>query len=123
MILVDTSVWIDYFRGGDDRLTGHLHDLLESDRVALAAPVKIEILSRSSAKDRSKLRRVLQALPLLVPVPSTWERMEMWTEKAVARGERFGVADLLIAGLAADRAISLWSEDDDFRPDGETRVH
>jgi predicted nucleic acid-binding protein len=114
MILVDTSVWIDYFRGTDDRLTVHLQDLLENDAVALAAPVKIEILSGTPVKQRIKLQRVLQALPLLLPVPSTWERMEGWTGKAAGRGERFGVADLLIAGLAADHSIPLWSQDEDF---------
>jgi predicted nucleic acid-binding protein len=115
MILVDTSVWIDYFRGSDRRLTSQLHELLEDDQVALAAPVKIEILSGSSAKDLTALRRVLQALPLLIPTQSTWERMEGWTEKAVIKGERFGVADLLIAGLAADSDIPLWSKDEDFK--------
>jgi len=115
MILVDTSVWIDYFRGSDGRLTTHLQALLEDDRVALAAPVKIEILSGSSARDRVALQRVLQALPLLIPAQSTWERMEGWTEKAVAKGERFGVGDLLIAGLAADSDVPVWSRDEDFK--------
>jgi tRNA(fMet)-specific endonuclease VapC len=115
MILIDTSVWIDYFRGRDRRLTSHLHRLLEDDRVALAAPVKIELLAGSSAKDRGRLQRVLQALPLFIPAPSTWERMEAWTETAVANGERFGVADLLIAALAAEGGMRLWSHDADFR--------
>jgi predicted nucleic acid-binding protein len=115
MILVDISIWIDYFRGKDDRLVSHMWELLEDDRVALAVPVKIEILPRSSAKDRVALRRVLQALPLLMPLPSTWKRMETWAENAAAKGERFGVADLLIAALAADREIPLWSRDEDFK--------
>lgn len=114
MILVDTSVWIVYFRASDRHLTAHLQALLEEDRVSLAVPVKIEILCGSAARDRARLRRVLEALPLLIPSSSTWERMEGWIEKAVSKGERFGVADLLIAALAADRGMLLWSLDSDF---------
>jgi len=115
MILADTSVWIDYFRGANRELTAHLQALLEDDKVALAIPVKIEILSGSSAKDRTRLQRVLQALPILIPAQATWERMEAWTEKAGANGERFGVVDLLIAALAAEGDMPLWSHDADFR--------
>lgn len=114
MILVDTSVWVAYFRGSDANLAAHLRLLLEEDQVALAVPVKIEILDGSSAKELVPLRRVLEALPFLVPSASTWERVEEWVEKAVYKGERFGVGDLLIAALAADRDMALWSLDSDF---------
>jgi predicted nucleic acid-binding protein len=115
MILVDTSVWVAYFRSSAGRLTTHLQTLIEEDQVVLAVPVKIEILSGSSAKESARLRRVLEALPLLVPSRSTWERMEGWVDQAVTKGERFGVADLLIAALAAEQDLSLWSLDRDFQ--------
>jgi predicted nucleic acid-binding protein len=114
MILVDTSVWVDYFRAANRRLTTHLQALLDEDQVVMAAPVKIEILSGSPRREWLRLRRSLEALPLLIPSDSTWERMEGWIEKAVRRGERFGVTDLLIGALAAERDMELWSLDGDF---------
>lgn len=114
MILVDTSVWVAYFRASDRQLTAHLQTLLDEDKVALAIPVKIEILSGSPAGEWARLRRTLSALPLLVPVNSTWERMEGWVGKAVRKGERFGMADLLIAALAVEPEAELWSLDHDF---------
>ena len=114
MILVDTSVWIAYFRGRDRKLVLHLQSLLEDDQIALAVLVKIEILSGSSRRDWARLRRTLSALPLLVPSHSTWERMEGWIGEAVANGERFGAADLLVAALAAERELPVWSLDSDF---------
>jgi predicted nucleic acid-binding protein len=114
MILVDTSVWIEYFRNSDRRLTTHLQNLLEEDQIALAVPVKIEILGGSSARDFPRLQKVMSALPLICPSDSTWDRIEGWVEKAVSKGQRFGFADLLIAALAAERNTDLWSLDADF---------
>ena len=115
MILADTSVWVAYFRASNPHLVGHLQELLEEDQIALAIPVKMEILSGSSREERIRLRRVLTALPLLIPSEKTWDRMEEWIETAVSRGERFGVTDLLLASLAADRNARLWSLDSDFK--------
>jgi predicted nucleic acid-binding protein len=114
MILVDTSVWIAYFRASDKHLTAHLQAFLEEDQVALAIPVKIEILCGSPPREWTRLRRSLEALPLLMPSNSTWERIERWVEQAVVEGERFGMADLLIAALAVERGAELWSLDSDF---------
>ena len=114
MILVDTSVWVAYFRGADSRLVDRLRALLEENQVALALPVRLEILSGAATKELIQLHHVLAALPLLVPSNATWHRVESWIEKAVSKGERFGVADLLVAALAADRDMPLWSLDRDF---------
>ncbi|RPJ63182.1 MAG: PIN domain-containing protein, partial [Acidobacteria bacterium] len=111
---VDTSVWIDYFRGSDQRLVEEVGKLLDSDQAALALPVRIEILGGSSKKDLPKLRRALSGLPTFVPGVATWELVEIWVEAAISKGERFGVTDLLIAAVAAEHGMRLWSLDGDF---------
>jgi predicted nucleic acid-binding protein len=115
VIVVDTSVWIDSFRSAKGAAAQHLDQLLESDQVALAAPVRVEILSGASVADRARLRRVLSALPTLFPSQSTWRLMESWLDTATRAGERFGVADLLIAALAVEQAVPVWSVDGDFK--------
>lgn len=114
MIVVDTSVWVASFRSAASEEARHLNALLELDQVALAVPVRIEILSGASVIDRKRLRRVLSALPLYFPSEATWELMDSWVDVASKAGDRFGVADLLIAALAAEQTASVWSLDSDF---------
>jgi predicted nucleic acid-binding protein len=114
VIVVDTSVWLAFFRSSDRRVVGHLQSLLEADEVGLAAPVRTEILSGASRRDRPRLHRLLSALPVLYPSDPTWRRIDAWILTAVAAGERFGFGDLLIASLAADEQAGIWSLDGDF---------
>lgn len=115
MIVVDTSVWIQFFRGRGEGLCRHLEQLLDADQVALPAPVRVEILGGARKAELTRLKRVMGALPLLVPSPSVWELLEVWVEQAAGTGDHFGVGDLLIAAIASENKASVWSLDADFR--------
>jgi predicted nucleic acid-binding protein len=92
-----------------------IQSLLDSDEIILAAPIRIEILSRCSRNNFKQLRQLLSALPVFYPISATWERIESWIEEAIFSGETFGVGDLLIASIAVDQNCAIWSLDADFR--------
>lgn len=115
MVIVDSSVWIDFFRGKNRAVVEQLGDLLDQDQVGLAVPVRLEILTGARRAEVPKLRRVLSALPLLVPTEKVWSELEQWVVEARDRGERFAVVDLLIAAIAREQGASVWSLDLDFR--------
>ena len=113
MIVVDTSVWVAALRteGSEAEM---LRLLLDEDEVLLPIPVKIELLSGTSKRDRVALRSALSALPLAYPTDETWRLMDGWTDRTARAGAAFGVGDLLIAAIAHEAGALVWSLDAAF---------
>lgn len=95
-------------------MVAELSRLLDADQVALPAPVRLELVTGATRSEAARLQRLLSALPLLLPAPDIWARLEAWAEKARKSGQRFGAMDLLIAGIADEHGASVWSRDADF---------
>jgi predicted nucleic acid-binding protein len=114
VVIVDTSVWIAANRRPDGEEAVALRSLLDADDVALALPVRVELMAGVAAKDRSAFRRGLSALPVSYPTDETWALIEQWVPRAADAGQHFKVADLLIAALAAELTGLVWSLDKDF---------
>lgn len=114
MIVVDTSVWVRALRAGTSPEAETLGRLLDADEACLAVPVRVELLTGASARDRRRLRRSLSALPALYPSEDTWRLMDGWVDVAGAAGQRFGFGDLLIGALARETRSLVWSLDSDF---------
>ena len=114
MVVVDTSVWVAVLRSRAAPETPALEALLDADDVMLPVPVRVELLLGAAARERTRLRRVLSALPIAYPADETWRLIEGWAGDAVDAGHRFGVGDLLIAALASEQGALVWSLDRDF---------
>lgn len=82
--------------------------------MALALPVRLELLARTARRDRVAFRRVYGALPQLHPSAATWIPIPGWLEQANDAGECFDLVDLLIAAMAAEIGGLVWSLDKDF---------
>ena len=74
MILVDTSAWIEFFRGRDP-VASMVDDALATNDAALCGPVETE-LRRGLLDDRER-RRVL---PLMEACHLLEEPEDLWTE-------------------------------------------
>lgn len=63
MILVDSSVWIDYFRGADSPQTDYLDRLLGVEPVGIGDLMLLEVLQGTrSEPERRTVRQLLDAL-------------------------------------------------------------
>lgn len=114
MIAVDTSVWVAALRDSGSREGVVLRELLDADEVLLPVPVKIELLSGASRRDRATMAAGLEALPVAYPNDDTWRMLVDWTGRASNAGVAFGVGDLLVAAIAVENAAPVWSLDAAF---------
>ena len=113
MIVVDTSVWVAALRK-DGKEAAVLRELLDADEVLLPVPVRTELLSGTSQRDRSRLKSALSALPVAYPDDETWQLIDRWTDRVSKAGASFGLGDLLIAAMTHEAGALVWSLDTAF---------
>ena len=114
MIVVDTSIWIRSLRSTSAAEAVTLRSLLEADEVALAVPVRSELLMGARLADRTRLERELKGVPLLYPSDESWRTLDTWTRIASRAGITFSLNDLLIGVLTNEIGGLVWSADSDF---------
>ncbi len=105
MILVDTSVWVDHLRSGDERLA----DLLNRSQV-LIHPFVIGELACGNLRKREEVLRLLKDLPQAV-VASQEEGLHLIERKKLMRlGIGFIDVHLLASAVLSDTA-AIWTRD------------
>ncbi len=114
MILVDTSAWIDFFRGREP-LAGIVADLLETNEVALCGPVVTELRrGLRSRKDRTKVLPLLDGCHNLEQPSALWNEAGDLGSYLGRRGSTVKSLDLLIAAYALAHGVPILSRDSDF---------
>ena len=106
MILVDTSIWIDHLRSGNNQLI----DLLDRSQV-LAHPFVIGEMACGNLRKREEILALLNDLPQS-PVASQSEAL-YFIEHNQLMGQGIGYIDvhLLAASALAENAL-LWTADE-----------
>lgn len=115
MIVIDTSVWVDFFRQGQRVVKAVTADLLDRDLVLMTPFAVLEICAGARSSEQRRLQNLFEALPIVYPTPSTWSLAQNWVQVATAAGQRFGAIDLMIATLAKEHGADIWTLDADFR--------
>jgi len=113
-VLVDTSVWIAFFRG-DKGTIARVDPLLRDDRAAVSGPIVAEVTSGARTPAAfQQLRTRLGALTALEPPSDHWERVAAARFSLARQGTQAHIVDLLIALTAASAGHTLLTRDRDF---------
>ncbi len=105
MILVDTSVWIDHLRKGDDTLVS----LLNSTQVS-THPFVIGELACGNLSNRVTFLSLLKNLPTIQP--ALHDEVLFFIEHNQLMGRGIGFIDAhLLASLALSKQTFLWTRD------------
>jgi predicted nucleic acid-binding protein len=114
VILVDTSAWVDFFRGAG-RLSSLVDDALDANDVALCGPVITEL--RRGLKSRAERAQVLGLLGgchLLAQPDRLWEESGELGFYLARKGVVAKSMDLLIACYALAHELPVMTADSDF---------
>lgn len=118
MILVDTSIWIEYLRDTDDPVVAELDRLIVSGTQLLATePIIMELLAGANTPHReAKLAQLTNGLPLLKLDPGLDYRA---AAQIFVAARRIGhplrsLNDCLIAAVAIRTGTALFHRDRDF---------
>ncbi len=119
MILVDSSVWIDYFRGNVTPQTERLDSLLGSEPVAIGDLILIEVL-QGFASDK-EFNQAKKLLTLLIVVDLGGQDIAIQAAKNFRALRALGVTvrktiDTVIATRCIEDGFTLLHNDRDFEP-------
>ena len=114
MILVDTSAWIEFFRGRDPVAT-RVDQLLESNDVAVCGPILTELRRGfRSAADRNRVLPLLDACQQLAQPGQLWVEAGELGFVLGRKGVSVKTLDLLIAAYALSHSVGVLTADRDF---------
>ena len=112
--LVDTSVWIDFFRGVAS-IKELLAKLVARDRVFTAGPVLFELLQGiRSPEERGQVKEALLSVNFLEITPEDWEAAALISRELRSQGITIPMTDLLLAQLAKAHDLEIISLDPHF---------
>lgn len=113
MVLVDTSIWIDYFRGGD--ASNALDDLINENLIVINDVVLAELTPYLKIKQQTKVITLLHEIKK-VTLDIHWAELIECQVKCVKAGVNvIGIPDLIIAQNAKQNSCMVYSIDKHFR--------
>ena len=116
MILVDTSVWIDWLREGSRPATALLDRLIDEEDILTTPVVVQELLQGARGPEHlQELREHFLTLPQLMPSLRTYtDAGTLYTRCRWSGITARSPHDCLIARIAIEHAVPLLQDDRDF---------
>ncbi len=113
MVLVDSSVWIEYFKGNEKSLP--LNNLIDSNNVCINDLILSELIPSISHKKETDLKELLLSVAK-IPIQIDWNNIIYMQTLNLRNGiNNVGIADLIIAQNSIENDIELFAIDKHFQ--------
>ena len=115
LILVDSSVWVDFFSTSPGRAGAELRRMIEeSEPFALTGVVVAEVL-QGLTRDAAQIEQFLRQWEMLEPAGfETYRSAAVIYRAARGRGIALTTIDTLIASIALEHRATVFTLDQDF---------
>ncbi len=115
-VLVDTSVWVSYFRGGSPVISEKLDRLLAGAEVCVPKIVLAELVKGAkSEREISTIKDFFDAFTILDQGSGTWWEAGKLARELKRRGKTIHLLDCYIAVIAQENACAILTLDDHFK--------
>ena len=116
LVMVDTSVWVNFFRRRNSKEFKILNEMLNFNLVVTCASIRTEVISGASTKTEfDHLKNLFEAFIFLEPPNNIWEYVEESRFLLARKGVQSSIIDLWIAATAYFHKVMLWTLDKDFQ--------
>jgi predicted nucleic acid-binding protein len=113
-VLVDTSVWIEFFKANSS-VSNNLELLLIEDSVAICGVVLFELLQGiKSESEKLKIKEILLNLPYVEINKNIWQKSAEISLNIKKKGYTIPFSDILIGTLAIENNFSVFTLDKHF---------
>jgi hypothetical protein len=111
-VLVDTSIWIEYFNKPDSNAGKSLENLLKEGRVFLTGIILTELLQGAKIeKEFESILESMSALPFLETTLNTWIQAGRISFALRKKGITIPTTDLIIANLSLENNCKIFTLD------------
>ncbi len=116
LVIIDTSVWVQYFRARDSVEGEEVERLISGGEVAMVGAVYAELVH--GARDEKELRRLeddLNAFPFLDADKWIWRSAGRLLFDLRRQGLAMSLADAFIAAIALEGGHQVYTLDEHFQ--------
>jgi len=114
-VLVDTSIWVEYFNRPESEYAQRLAEFLEMEAVCVTGIILAELLQGARTHAEFELlRKNLKVLPPLKESEKTWEKVGKLSFELQRKGTVIPLTDCLIAVLAQENNCQVFTLDNHF---------
>ncbi|MFW5980582.1 MAG: PIN domain-containing protein [Halanaerobiaceae bacterium] len=121
-IIVDTSIWIDYFKY--EKNVEFIENGLMNEKIFVVGPVVSELLQGvKTEKEYNKLINCIEAIPFIDTSFKDWKKAGTISYKLRRRGLTIPLTDIIISAIALNNQVFIYSKDEHFKKVPEVNLY
>ena len=115
-VLIDTSIWVEFFRKRNSAVSTKLREYLKLDQVCYAGPIFVELYQGGKThREIEVLDQLFHTIHYVDITRSHYHHAGVVSQQAAGEGKVFSTIDVILAVLAHDEGLSLFSLDHHFQ--------
>jgi len=115
-ILIDTSVWIEYFRNQSAQLVGSVEKIAKNGEICVPRVIMAEVMQGAkSEKEISVIGEFMDAFTIVDQTDQTWLKAGRLSYELKRKGKNINLTDCYMGVLAQEDACAVLTRDRHYK--------